>query len=43
LKKTLIERKLEESGQKAVLEEYLRTKLIESGWKDQLQKYCLGK
>jgi len=34
---------LEESGEKARLEEYLRQKLIECGWKDELKKYCLGK
>jgi hypothetical protein len=39
----LIEKKLEESGEKARLEEYLRQKLIECGWKDELKKYCLGK
>jgi enhancer of yellow 2 transcription factor len=42
LKKSLIEKKLEESGEKARLEEYLRQKLIECGWKDELKKYCLG-
>jgi hypothetical protein len=43
LKKSLIEKKLEESGEKARLEEHLRQKLIECGWKDELKKYCLGK
>ena len=43
MKKTLIEKKLEESGEKARLEEYLRTKLVECGWKDELKKFCLGK
>ena len=38
----MIEKKLEESGEKARLEEYLRQKLIECGWKDELKKYCLG-
>lgn len=42
LKKSLIEKKLEESGEKARLEEHLRQKLIECGWKDELKKYCLG-
>ena len=41
MKKSLIEKKLEESGEKARLEEYLRQKLIECGWKDELKKYCL--
>ena len=39
----MIEKKLEESGEKARLEEHLRQKLIECGWKDELKKYCLGK
>ena len=43
LKKSLIEKKLEESGEKQRLEEHLRQKLIECGWKDELKKYCLGK
>ena len=43
MKKSLIEKKLEESGEKQRLEEYLRQKLIECGWKDELKKYCLGK
>jgi len=43
LKKSLIEKKLEESGEKARLEEHLRQKLIECGWKDELKKYCLGR
>ena len=34
---------MEESGEKARLEEYLRQRLIESGWKDELKKHCLGK
>ena len=42
MKKSLIEKKLEESGEKAKLEEYLRQKLIDCGWKDELKKYCLG-
>ena len=43
LKKTLIEQKLEQSGKKAELENFLRERLIESGWKDKLQQKCLGK
>jgi hypothetical protein len=39
----MIEEKLEKSGQKAQLEEFLRQKLIECGWKDQLKQHCLGK
>ena len=34
LKKSVIERKLEESGERERLEAFLREKLIESGWKD---------
>ena len=41
MKKSLIERKLEETGEKARLEEYLRQRLIESGWKDELKRHCL--
>ena len=43
LKKALIERKLEETGEKARLEELLRQRLIECGWRDDLKKHCLGK
>jgi len=41
LKKALIERKLEETGEKARLEEFLRQRLIESGWRDDLKRHCL--
>ena len=41
VKKSLIEKKLEESGEKEKLEEYLRQKLIESGWKDELKAHCI--
>ena len=34
---------MEESGEKARLEEYLRQKLIECGWKDQLKEHCMGR
>ena len=37
----MIEKKLEESGEKERLEEYLRQKLVESGWKDELKKHCI--
>lgn len=37
----MIEKKLEESGEKARLEEYLWQKLIECGWKDELKKHCM--
>ncbi len=42
-KKSLIEQKLESSGYKAELEQYLREELSKSGWKDQMKKHCLGK
>ena len=42
-KKALIEKRLEETGEKARLEEYLKQRLIESGWRDELKKHCLGK
>lgn len=40
-KKALIEKRLEETGEKARLEEYLKQRLIESGWRDELKKHCL--
>lgn len=43
LKKALIERKLEETGERARLEEYLKQRLVESGWRDDLKRHCLGK
>ena len=43
LKKALIERKLEETGEKARLEEFLRQRLVECGWRDDLKRHCLGK
>ncbi len=43
LKKAMIERKLEETGEKARLEEFLRQRLIESGWRNDLKRHCLGK
>ena len=42
-KKVVIERRLEESGEKARLEEYLKQRLVECGWKENLKKHCLGK
>eukprot|EP01016_Furgasonia_blochmanni_P038829 TRINITY_DN4741_c0_g3_i4.p2 TRINITY_DN4741_c0_g3~~TRINITY_DN4741_c0_g3_i4.p2 ORF type:complete len:145 (-),score=26.35 TRINITY_DN4741_c0_g3_i4:221-655(-) len=41
-RKVFLEQKLRESGEEARLEEYLRQKLIESGWKDDLKKQCKG-
>ena len=41
VKKSIIEKKLEETGEKQRLEAYLRQKLVECGWKDELKKYCL--
>mmetsp|Transcript_28619 Transcript_28619/g.43228 ORF Transcript_28619/g.43228 Transcript_28619/m.43228 type:complete len:108 (-) Transcript_28619:21-344(-) len=41
VKKSLIERKLEDSGEKAKLEEYLRQRLIECGWKDEVKQHCV--
>jgi hypothetical protein len=38
-----ITNKLEETGERERLEELLRTKLIESGWRDELKAYCKGK
>ena len=42
-KKSLIEKKLEDSGEKGRLEEYLRQKLIECGWKESLKRKCIGR
>lgn len=39
-RKVLLEQRLKESGEEARLEDYLRQKLIESGWKDELKKHC---
>jgi len=39
-KKVVLEQKLRESGEEARLEEYLRQKLIEVGWKDELKRSC---
>lgn len=41
-RKQLIEQKLEETGKKKELEEYLKQRLVECGWKDELKKKCLG-
>ena len=41
VKKSIIEKKLEETGEKQRLEAYLRQKRVECGWKDELKKYCL--
>jgi enhancer of yellow 2 transcription factor len=42
VKKSIIEKKLEDSGEKQRLEAHLRQKLIECGWKDELKKFCLA-
>lgn len=39
-RKLFLEQKLRESKEDARLEEYLRQRLIESGWKDQLKTHC---
>lgn len=39
-RKVLLEQRLRESGEESRLEDYLRQKLIESGWKDELKKHC---
>jgi len=40
--KNSIASRLEESGERERLEEWLRTKLIEHGWRDELKAYCKG-
>lgn len=39
-KKRFLEEKLRDSGEEARLENYLRQRLIECGWKDDLKKLC---
>lgn len=39
-RKALLEQRLRESGEEQRLEDYLRQKLIESGWKDDLKRHC---
>lgn len=39
-KKLFLEERLKESGEEVRLENYLRQKLIEAGWKDQLKNHC---
>jgi hypothetical protein len=39
-RKLFLETKLRESGEEQRLEEYLRHKLIDSGWKDELKNHC---
>eukprot|EP00794_Sanderia_malayensis_P018631 gene18631-20513_t len=38
--RTKINQKLTESGEKERLQEMLRLKLIECGWRDELKSYC---
>lgn len=39
-RKLFLEQKLRESGEEARLEEFLRSRLIECGWKEQLKNHC---
>lgn len=39
-RKLFLETKLRESGEEQRLEEYLRHKLIECGWKDEQKSHC---
>ena len=41
LKKSVIERKLDKTGERERLEAFLKEKLVESGWKDKLKEHCL--
>ena len=41
-RKLFLEQKLRESGEEAKLEQYLKLKLIECGWKDELKNICKG-
>ena len=40
-KKQIIEQKLEQTGKRKEFEDYLRQKLIESGWRDEIKKMCI--
>ena len=39
-RKLFLEQKMRESREEARLEEYLRQRLIEIGWKDELKNHC---
>ena len=39
-RKQFLEEKLRQSGEEARMETYLRQKLIECGWRDELKKLC---
>eukprot|EP00826_Nyctotherus_ovalis_P033758 TRINITY_DN2750_c0_g1_i2.p1 TRINITY_DN2750_c0_g1~~TRINITY_DN2750_c0_g1_i2.p1 ORF type:complete len:122 (-),score=12.67 TRINITY_DN2750_c0_g1_i2:51-416(-) len=41
-RKQLIEERLEKTGKRVEFEELLKKKLIETGWKDEMKKYCMG-
>lgn len=41
-RKLFLEQKLRESREEQRLEEYLRQRLIECGWKDELKNHCKG-
>eukprot|EP00829_Urostomides_striatus_P014605 TRINITY_DN436_c0_g3_i1.p2 TRINITY_DN436_c0_g3~~TRINITY_DN436_c0_g3_i1.p2 ORF type:complete len:112 (-),score=38.90 TRINITY_DN436_c0_g3_i1:66-401(-) len=40
-RKQLIEEKLEKTGKKKEYEEFLKKRLIECGWKDEMKKQCM--
>ena len=42
-RKQLIEEKLEKTGKKREFEEYLKKRLVEVKWKDQMKQACMGK
>lgn len=42
-RKLFLEQKLRESREEQRLEEYLRQRLIEVGWKDELKNHCKGR
>ena len=38
----MIEEKLEQTGKKKEYEEFLKKRLTECGWKDEMKKLCMG-
>jgi len=41
--RSTIAARLQETGERERLEELLRTKLVECGWRDELKAFCKGK
>ena len=41
--RTTINQRFIETNEKEKLKEFLRTKLVECGWRDEMKTYCRGK